>query len=476
MNFKLNIKIILLSLSFIIIAYNVTAKGDGYKISIKVKGIKDTLCYLVNYYGDKTYFTDTARVSENGKFVFTGNEKLPGGIYIFAGEKKNKYFEFIINVEQNFSITTDTIDLNKNIIVKGSPENTLFLNYMNFNIRKFSDITALRNKINIIENNTDSISILKEKINLINKEIVNYKLNIIEEHPKTFISVLFKAMKEPDIPEPPLLKNGRKDSTFAYRYYKAHYWDDIDLTDERLLRTPVFNNKLNKYFSKILVQHPDSIIKEADILIEKSRQNKEMFKYIIWYLTYTYETSDVMGFDEIFVHFVEKYYATGEAYWADSTIIKSITDRAAKLKPLLLNKTAPDLIMMDTNKQFVSMHHIFADFTLIFFYETDCGHCKKEINELKEFYDNNDFGLEVFAVCTDTSFAEWKKNIIENKLKWVNVNGTRSISKDYHNLYDIYSTPTIYILDKNKKIIAKRLITEQIKPFLENYIKRVKAF
>ena len=54
------------------------AGNDGYKIKIKFKGLKDTTCYLGNYFGNKQYYKDTARVDANGMCVFQGKEPLPG--------------------------------------------------------------------------------------------------------------------------------------------------------------------------------------------------------------------------------------------------------------------------------------------------------------------------------------------------------------------------------------------------------------
>ena len=107
------------------------------------------------------------------------------------------------------------------------------------------------------------------------------------------------------------------------------------------------------------------------------------------------------------------------------------------------------------------------------FYETGCNHCRKEIAELKAWYPEHPYDLHVFAVCTDTSLADWKKYIAEVDLNWIHVNGTRSITPDYHDLYDIRLTPTIYLLDDRKKIIAKRLKVDQMIPFLENYQARL---
>jgi len=448
------------------------AASDGYKIKIQISGIADSVCYLANYYGDKTYLTDTAFVDKKGRFVFEGDSALPGGIYIVAGQSNNRLFEMIIDNEQKFEVTSDISDISGKIKIKGSKNNTLFFNYINFNTAKHREIESLKKSLSKFKEQPDSLAAINHIIDEINIELGDYKLKIIDEHPESFVTVIFKAMKEPEIKDVPLLENGSEDSVYVYQYYKHHYWDDFDVSDDRLLRTPMFHKKLEQYFTKVLYQHPDTIVKEADIFILKTHPNKETFKYAVWYLTYKYETSKIMGFDEIFVHMVDNYYAKGEAYWADSSVVKSLTKRADALRPILIRKTAPELILIDTNGAFLSLHHVPAKYMVVMFYELDCGHCKDEIKELKAWYEDNDLGLEVFAVCTDTSLTKWKKHIKEYDLNWINVNGTRSITPDYHDLYDIRMTPTLFLLDREKNIIAKRLNTEQLRPFLVNYHKK----
>ncbi|MCX6266490.1 MAG: DUF5106 domain-containing protein, partial [Bacteroidetes bacterium] len=139
----------------------------------------------------------------------------------------------------------------------------------------------------------------------------------------------------PEVPNAPILANGRPDSAFGYRYFKAHFWDGSDFTDDRLLRTPVFHNKLKKYFDNIVVQNPDSVIIEVDALIEKSRPNPEMFKYMVWFSTYRYENPEYMGFDKVFIHIVDKYYVTGQTTWITQSVNENIIKKAAKIRPLL---------------------------------------------------------------------------------------------------------------------------------------------
>jgi thiol-disulfide isomerase/thioredoxin len=295
----------------------------------------------------------------------------------------------------------------------------------------------------------------------------------VAEHPDSFVAFLINAMKEPEVPEIPTLPNGRKDSTFGYRYYKEHFWDGTDFTDDRLLRTPVFYNKLKKYYDAVLIQIPDSIISGSDQLIEKARPNREMFKYMVWFATNHYENSEIMGFDKIFVHVVERYYVSGQADWVNKTVMQSIINKAKKMKPLLLGEKAPNMVMMDTNNQLVSLYNIDSKFILILFWDPDCGHCEKEIPKIKDFYTQNKdkYGVEVFAVCSDTSLVKWKTAVKKRSMNWINVDGPRTLTGDYHELYDVTTTPVIYFLNSRKEIIAKQLEAEQLEGFLKNYIR-----
>jgi len=216
-------------------------------------------------------------------------------------------------------VTDKTIGLDKvDINIKFNENNQYRLGLINFEGNDKTKDKVLRRELYAIPGeyfNRANIKRSMQQLNALNyfnpeklnQDIIRYKIDIAEKYPTSFVAFLINAMREPEIPEIPVLGNGRKDSTFAYRYVKTHFWDGTDFTDDRLLTTPVFDNKLKKYFDKVLYQTPDSIIKETDILIEKARPNKEMFKYLVWYATYHSESSEIMGFDRIFVHVVDTY-------------------------------------------------------------------------------------------------------------------------------------------------------------------------
>jgi len=468
----LNILLLILFLQASGMPMQVKPANDGYLIRFQVKGMKDTICLIATYYGNGTYVKDTLKVDDNGRFTFKAGADYPKGIYLAVINDKS-YFEFIINNDLKFSMETNRNDLSGKMVITGSPDNQLFYDYLKNNKSHFAEIQALQKLIVRGKTSKDSINLIREKSEAINKEIIRYKLDMAEKHPSSFVAFLINAMREPEVPEIPVLPNGRKDSAFSYRYIKSHYWDGTDFTDDRLLRTPVFDNKLKKYFDQILYQQPDTIIKESDILIEKARPNPEMFKYLVWYTTYHSESSEIMGFDRIFVHVVDTYYLTRQATWEKPKVVENLIKKANRLRPLLIGQIPPNMIMLDTSNQPVSMYSVKSNFLILFFWDPDCGNCEQEIPKLKDFYDKqkDSLGLKIFAICSDTSLLKWKSAIRKKKMDWINVNGPRSLTGDYHDQYDVISTPVVYILNNRKEIIAKRLVTGQFPQFFNNFIK-----
>lgn len=456
-------------LLFLLPFYVLAGPPEGHEIKITVKGFKPgTTCILGNYYGDKQYIKDSAKVGADGAIVFKGSEKYPQGIYLLIPDSK-KYFDLVMDENQHFSLESDTTDYIKNMQVKGSEENEYFYAYQRFIMSQQKQVLPLRTALKSAKDK-DSIKTMTDKITQIDEDVKNYKKKFIKEHPGSFIAKLFKAMEDPEIPPTPTLPNGRKDSLFPYHYYKAHFFDNIDFSDERLLRSPVFHPKIKEYMDKMTAQMPDSINVAADYLIEKSRANKEIFKWMVYWLTLTYESSQIMGMDAVFVHLVEKYYVTNQAYWVDSTQLAKITNRAYTLNPILIGKKAPPVSMIDSTGKPIALYDVKAKYTILIFWDQDCSHCKKEIPKLQDLYVNKfkNKGIEVYAIAAENKEKDWKKFIREHQLHWINVHQPddykRAVTKK---IYDIYSTPFIYLLDENKVIRAKHIDADQLDELID---------
>ena len=273
-----------------------------------------------------------------------------------------------------------------------------------------------------------------------------------------------KANNEPEYLQYITSPDGKVDSTKLYQTYKAHYFDNFNFSDQRLIYTPVFAQKIDFYFDKMVVPVRDSLEKDIDRVMALSAVNKEMQKYMAWFLSLKYETSQVMGHDAMFVYIVRKYLETGKVTWQYPEVKDNVIKRVNTIEPLLLDKVAPNLILVDTNNVAHSLLATKARYTLLFFWESTCGHCQQEMPKVQKFYDefHSKYNLEIYGVSTDTSLVKWKAYVKKNNMPWINVNGHMSVSGNYHTLYDIRSTPIMYLLDEDKKILTKFLLIEDI--------------
>ena len=314
---------------------------------------------------------------------------------------------------------------------------------------------------------------LKE-LSRIDEEVKSYMSDFIKTHSGAFVGRFIKSTQEIQVPDAPKLSNGRVDSTFAYRYYKKHYWDNYNLLDERLLYAPGFHNRLKSYFDNMIIPNPDSVKRDINELIDRVENNKELFKYIVFTATNQYETSTYMGMDAVFVDLVEKYYNTKKAFWVDSVSLYKYKKRAEQLSLTLLGKKVPNVIMQDTTiARSYSLHDVKAKFTIVYIWDPNCGHCQKETPKLLAIYnkEKEKYGLEVYAIGSGFSeMKPWVDYIKKNQLPWINVADLFN-KTNYHYLFDIYSTPVVYLLDKNKNIIAKRIQVDQIIDFLDHWQK-----
>ena len=442
--------------------------SEGFRITGRIKGLKDTTCVLAHYYGSTQYITkDTARVDGAGNMVFEGKKTLPEGLFIVV-TPKNRYIEFLMTNDQQFAFETDTADVVKNMKITGSKENEAFYGYQQ-QLGKLSEEAQALNSQKKLRNDAASVATVNKQLGDLQKHANEYRTKFLQDNPGTFAVKLLKATAEPDVPPAPKAANGRPDSIWVFNYFKQHFWDDYDFSDERFVRTPIMQRKIERYIKELTVQVPDSLIKEADFLVNKAiaGKNKEVKYYTIYYITSQYEQPKVMGTDGLFVHMFEKYYKTGVMTVSDSSTLKSIGERVATMKPNLIGKTLVSPVISDTLRRPIAFQNIKADYTIVFFYSPTCGHCRESAPKLKKFVDDyKGKGVEVVAIAIDQNPEDWKKFIREFKLGNA-INGyDYSARTDYRHQYDVWTTPTVYVLDKDKKIIARKLPAEQIEDFM----------
>ncbi len=473
---------------------NVIAQGNkattaakpavSYSISGKIKGLKDTTIYLANYYGKQVFYNDTVRVDSKGNFKFEGKPFNECGKYMLLLPSM-KRFDFIV-ADENIVLEADT-SCNLDIIrVVESENNKIFFDYIHFINQKIK----MRGPIDKVLTDTLLTEIDKEpareQLKKLNDEVIAYQKDLIAKHPNMLVTKLIKMTLDIEMPEPPAAMTEDEKKKWAYYYYRSHYWDNCDLSDPRMVRDQAFHKLIEKYVSQTLPQIPDTMTFFAKQLIDKTKGSEDGFKYIVHHFTYHFETSKIMCMDEGFVFMVDNYYSKGLCTWMKEDKLKAMKESADEKRNCLCGEVGPNIILPDVNDQWQSMYDLNSKYTLLVIWEASCGHCKKEIPKLADLYHKwKDKGLKVYGVHNNMETDKWKKFLIENNIDFTNVarnqfimnqdSATKLIyggkttlqSLNYHQYWDVNSTPKVFLMDKDHKVIAKSLGAEQLDELLQ---------
>jgi thiol-disulfide isomerase/thioredoxin len=447
---------------------------NGYEINVTIMDLQDSTVFLAYHLGDKQYIKDTAKLDRSGNGIFRGQQTLPQGIYMIVLPGR-KYFEILISDNQRFSLSCTFSDYFNTLKFTGSKENSAFVEYQKNWVTMQQTAIAISKRIQNNKQNNDSLKILGSVQKLQEENMKAYLKSVVKANEGNFLGTLVKGLLPIDIPKftiPIGYKN--PDSirwVLNYNYNKDHFFDNIDLNDERLIRTPLLYSRLDSFFTNVLIQSPDTINKEIDKLINKCSSNYKMFQFVSVYLFNHFRESEIMGHDAVMVKIADDIYLSGKADWVTREFKDDLRKQIDLIRPNLIGKKAENMVMDSYKGIFVSLYDVEKDFTVLYFWEPNCGHCQEATPKLKAYYDKpKDYSLEVFAVCTTADKEKWTKYIEDNKITWINGWDPKRISHfDFY--YNVQSTPTIYVLDKNKKIIAKKLAVEEIGPFIDNYRK-----
>ena len=476
------VKILTLFLAVLILVPNVAFSKDkkdkkggkvGYRISLHIDGATDDTVYMGNYFAKGTYAIDTALNDGKGNYVFSRGTELFPGLYFFTNQK-GKYFEFVVyNEKPEFSFTTKDDNWQRNAKVKGSHENEIFYAFHAERRVLMDDLEAKSKNMSKEEFEAYRAEQLKKNDSLM--------LKYIGQYPDCMFVKMMSATKPIEVP----LVNEKGDSLTAterWEYYADHYFDNMPLGENFIVRTPenIFYKKIEDYFNVTLKNTmPDFIIPHVDAMIDKARPAPEVFKYLVHTTSERFLQSNVMVYDEVYVHMIHRYYATGEAVWASPSSIDDNVKRADTWEKILVGKIAPELILKDTLGTFHSlgMECKRHQYTLLIFWSPTCGHCKVTIPEMHEIYEKyrKEYDIAAFAILSepdDATRPKWKKFIHDHNLDWLNLDGGEC-NVDWKEVYDVVTTPKIFLLDRDRKIIAKKFSPETFEGLITNQLKKV---
>lgn len=432
------------SIALILFLFITQNTFSQHRIELKIKGLRDSTLYLVHHYEDTFLSQDTAKVNASGLAIFEGSKKLPQGLYVVA-MGRNRIFDVIIN-DQNFSMETDTSDYTNHLKISGSVEAKLFQDFI-------SQANAKAQKLKGAN---------EEQKRLIYNDLEKFQKDYVKAHEGTFTSNILKAGEEIEVP--PLPQNATlKDTINQSNYYFKHYWDNINLSDERMLRTPFVGKKMDSYLKNISFFEPDTIIQIAEAIIEKIPRKSDLRKYIVGKFAQKFIAPEVMGREGVYIHVAEKYIIKDPESGWDTSSIRRNKEYVTKMKPVLLGNKILNMDLTDTSDINTPLYGVKANYTLVMIYDPECHHCQETTKKLLEEYPKLEAkGVKIYLACGTRDKKKWINFVREFKTKpFINVYDSYTVT-DFSNNFNTTVYPNLFFLDKDKKILAnKKLEVEQ---------------
>lgn len=440
------------------------------EIEIWLKGAQSGKARLYSVFGNQNTLKDSSIADANGKVVFKHLKPYPAGYY-YAVYNDNTFVGFLINKNQKFYLHADKADVLQTFKTN-SAENQLYFDNQIYETDLAKKIETLNASISKSKIGTaEHKAFLEEQKKLIEEKEGKIK-SYLDNYPSSFF-VKFKQMGQNPKLKEPKKANGDLDTIAQLMTYRNEYWSNYDFNDERLVRTPVYFNKLNTYLTNLFPQRVDSIMKGVKFIMEKvDKGNKEVFNFTVNYLLLTYNQSTVMGSEKIYCYVVDNFFTYKKAYWSDSTNIFRARLESDLMKPSLLGAIGQDLNCKNEKGDYVSLYSIKTPIKVVYLYNPDCEHCQKETPKLKALYDKwKSKGLEVYALNVEHEDDVWINYINKLGLNWVNVHDNKYES-NYYKKYHMRQTPGLYVLDINNKIVAKQLMPDQLEAVFEYMLKK----
>lgn len=460
------------------------ASAQSKKFDVTIRGCEKDTVYLVRYYGQKMFYADTAIADANGKVSFDPSIKSEAGMYAVMPDDKSGYFEILVS-DEDIVIETDKRNYVGSMKIVKSAENKAFYEYIRFISAKQKQAAPLKEQLSDSTLAEEKKESLRASITKMDEEVKAEQQRVIKDNAGSLVSLVMRLSTDIDVPQ---IKeeNGELDKAAQRNYYVSHFWDGIDLADDRLMRMAGYEKKLEYFFDKILIQQKDTIILQAEKMIRRTTEGTEPFKFLVVWLTSHFQNSKIMCLDGVFVHMVLNYYRTGKSFWMPEDKNKEIVERAEAMAPNVCGAMAHNISLPDTTEEnWVKLSDIEAKYRILVFWDPDCGHCKKELPKFVENYAEwKKLGADVYAVSSSNN-DEWRAFIKEKGLPWTNVAVPEKVYKEqsyvnevvmtkktdleslnYHDTFDIFKTPTVYVIGEDGRIIGKNLESEGISDYL----------
>ncbi len=442
-------------LSVILISIFSLTSNAQYKIEGTMEAYLHKKLILLEFFGDKHMFVDSTQTDGNGWFSFDMDEKDPAGLYSLA-IGKTPLFNLIYNHENvSLKFEAGKSGLPEFIF---SIENLIYYDYL-VQSEKYNHKAGQLSDILRFYPETDSFyHYTEDYFQSVQIEFREYTRRIIREYPGMYVTGIIKSDRPVMIPA-----DINWDEYIAFM--QSHYLDETNFNDTSLLSSNVLTGKAIDYLgfytlnngNKDLQEHV--FIQAVDTILNKAMVNGKVYNFLMQYLI---EGFDMYGFDRVISHIAENYEPAGTC--VDEERKSELEKRMENLRRLAVGNIAPDIIIEGILGNKTTLADIDKDLTVILFWASWCPHCNSMIPGLKELYHAPRLpDFEILAISIDTSASDYSMALAMNTTPWINYAEFKGWNSKAAEDYSIYATPTMFILDRNRKILARPVSVYDLK-------------
>lgn len=433
--------------------------------------------FFTEFYGDNQFALDTVRYQGGGRVSFAcPPANQPGRYSVVLQEDKNVDFLF---AGSPVSMTIRSGPLPASVTIEEGEDAKLMYDYMKF----MDDMREKRAPFDAIlsseSTSPEEKNDAEESIIALGTEVLAQQDVIMVEHPASLMSVYLKMVNEVEYPEVP--DGVLNPEVWATEEYRRRFWERVDFSNPAVVRDPIITMLLDYYFQSVLPAIPGLVHSEATGLIARAK-DVSVKQYLIEYFILEYVNPSVSCMDEVFVKIFDYHDSLDDLEWMPAENRREFRQLSDALKPNLCGANLPDLTLQSPSGDWQSLSDMDHDFRLVVIWDSECEHCVEQmeaLNVMQDLLASLDVG--VYAVGYDFHPEGWRDVIRQHAwdFAWhvsdvpamqdqavrdsLLLNGlTNQESLGFREYLDIRTTPKLYLLDANNKILSKGMGAEAV--------------
>ncbi|TVR75021.1 MAG: AhpC/TSA family protein [Marinilabiliales bacterium] len=433
--------------------------SHGSRITGRINGLPGPKLLLYELYGDRVTLIDSVMTGSDGSFEFlfpsgrhNGLYRLAMGVSTIPGDHEGhrQRFDLIwdgsaVVFETHYAAPVDSMTIFL------SEENDLYYRYLRRMRRYESKISALNSALIEYPADDGFYRRLERQHRRVQNRRVNYVDNLINKNQGTIVASLARFRKLPRTGSP---RDGQQTAEL-----KSNFFHEGQFADSLLLHTDLIPRSIIRYLS--LYTNPslsdddqqEELILAADVIMQHAMENEAIYYFVLEYLINGFNS---MEMDLVAEHLTGRYLLGNVCFEEGRLLDQAGAVTADELEE---GDVVPSFSFTALDGREISLEEIEADYTLVLFWGTWCHFCDDVMDELYETYSeyriSNPGYFEVVAIGIEENEDEWLAGIERGGYDWINYTSLEMWDCPVASGYDLVGTPTMLLLDSNKRFITE---------------------